>query len=233
MSAKEISFVFTSLTHMTRRSFVGASALIAGAIALGACSPPSEPQEPAAGVTEAETDTERGCAGPEAMALARKIVERSSGNGLTVCSAESCTGGLVTAALTDIPGSSSAVIGGVCSYATSVKESVLGVPTNITQDDAIGVVSAECAKAMATGVRSLMGADIAVSTTGLAGPGGGEPGKPVGTVWFAIDSARGTSSVSQHFEGDRTRVREQATAFALGLILEEMDALEAKPPRFP
>lgn len=206
--------------HMTRRSFLGASALATGTLALGGCASQSEP--PA--TTESGTEAVRGCAGAEALDLAKRIIERGTEAALTVCSAESCTGGLVTAALTDISGSSAVVLGGVCSYATAVKESVLGVPTDITRDDAIGVVSGECAEAMATGVRSLLGADIAVSTTGLAGPGGQEPEKPVGTVWFGIDSERGTRSVRQLFEGDRIDVRELATAYALNLILEEIEA---------
>ena len=168
---------------------------------------------------------ERGCAGAEAMVLAKAIIERASEAGLTVASAESCTGGLVCGALTDIAGSSAVVLGGVCSYAVPVKEAVLGVPQDITRADAIGVVSAECAEAMATGVRQLMGADIAVSTTGIAGPGGEEPGKPVGTVWFAVDSEQGTRSVRAVFDGDRMAVREQACAYALSLVLDEIEAM--------
>lgn len=168
-----------------------------------------------------------GTSGPEAFRLAERIVADATQAQLTVATAESCTGGLVCGAMTDVAGSSAVVLGGVCSYAIPVKERVLGVSDAITQDPAVGVVSSPCAEAMAAGVRRLLGADIAVSTTGIAGPGGAEPGKPVGTVWFAIDSELGTRSVCRCFDGDRGEVRRQATACALTLVIEEIEALGA------
>ncbi|MBO7675815.1 MAG: CinA family protein [Atopobiaceae bacterium] len=155
-------------------------------------------------------------------ALLHDLITRASEAGVTVGTAESCTGGLVCAALTDVPGSSAVVRGGIVSYAVPVKEDVLGVPNSITQGPGIGVVSSECAQAMSRGARRVLGCDIAVSTTGIAGPSGAEPGKPVGTVWFGIASTRGVRSKRCVFAGSRTQVREQAVDEALSLVLEEL-----------
>lgn len=155
--------------------------------------------------------------------LAERVLAKARAKGLTVGAAESCTGGLVCAALTDIPGSSDVVRGGVVSYAVPVKEAVLGVPTSITQNPAVGVVSGECAEHMARGVRAVVESDIAVATTGIAGPGGAEPNKPIGTVWFGVASTRGTISEMHIFEGDRQQVRESAVLFALSLLEDEID----------
>lgn len=153
--------------------------------------------------------------------LAKNVIRACSDAGITVGTAESCTGGLVCGALTAVPGSSAVVRGGVVSYATAVKESVLGVPTDITREESVGVVSEECARAMSEGARDVLGCDVAVSVTGIAGPGGGEPGKPVGTVWFGFASSRGTGSQLHVFEGDRAEVRRQAVEAALELLLRE------------
>jgi nicotinamide-nucleotide amidase len=157
--------------------------------------------------------------------LLTQILARASEAGVSIGTAESCTGGLVCSALTDVPGSSAVVRGGVVSYAVKVKEDVLGVSPSITSDPKVGVVSAECAEAMCVGVRRVLGCDLAVSTTGIAGPGGAEPGKPVGTVWFGVSSRRGVRSKLVTFAGDRSQVREQAVREALSLLLEELDAL--------
>ena len=158
--------------------------------------------------------------------LAAEIVSMAGSLGLTVACAEACTGGLVAAALTDVPGSSSAVMGGVVSYAVSVKERVLGVPVSITRDPEVGVVSEACARSMAEGVRRALAADIGVSTTGIAGPGGAEPGKPVGTVCFAVSSQGGTRTCTCHFEGSRTDVREAACHQALELVFGELERIK-------
>lgn len=155
----------------------------------------------------------------------RHLIARASERGVTIGTAESCTGGMICSALTDIPGSSAVVRGGIVSYAVAIKESVLGVSPSITNDPAVGVVSAECAEAMCMGARRVLGCDLAVSTTGIAGPGGAEPGKPVGTVWFGVASDRGVRSRLRTFSGDRSHVRAQAVDEALSLLLEELDSL--------
>lgn len=155
----------------------------------------------------------------------RRLIARASERGVTIGTAESCTGGLICSALTDVPGSSAVVRGGIVSYAVAIKESVLGVSPSITNDPKVGVVSAQCAEAMCVGARRVLGCDVAVSTTGIAGPGGAEPGKPVGTVWFGVASERGVRSKLQTFAGDRSHVRDQAVAEALSLLLEELDSI--------
>ncbi len=161
----------------------------------------------------------------ERYALCERIIRVASGAHLTVGTAESCTGGLVCGALTDVPGSSAVVRGGIVSYAVPVKESVLGVPDSITQNPQVGVVSSECAAAMCKGACRVLACDVAVSVTGIAGPGGEEPGKPVGTVWFGVASSVGTSTFVRVFPGDRAAVRAQAVDFALGLIVHEIERL--------
>ena len=153
----------------------------------------------------------------DATALAARVLDAARGRGLTVGTAESCTGGLVEGALTAVPGSSDVVKGAIGSYACSVKHAVLGVDEAIL--DSVGPVSPECAAAMAEGARSALGCDLAVSVTGIAGPGGAEPGKPVGLVWFGVSDANGTRTESVTFPGDRSEVRLRAVMHALGLLL--------------
>lgn len=145
----------------------------------------------------------------------------------TIATAESCTGGLVAARLTDRPGSSAFMLGGVVSYSNEVKTDVLGVPAELIER--LGAVSEPVAAAMAEGARATTGADIAVSTTGIAGPGGAVPGKPVGTVCFglAIDG-RPTRTVTRTFPGDRTMVRTLSTTFALHLVLGALTGKRAE-----
>lgn len=158
----------------------------------------------------------------ERYMLCQRILEEAAHAHLTVGTAESCTGGLVCGALTDVPGSSAVVRGGIVSYAVPVKEHVLGVPASITQDPQVGVVSSECAAAMCEGARRVLACDVAVSVTGIAGPGGEEPGKPVGTVWFGIASSLGTHTHVRVFSGDRAAVRSQAVDYALALMAREL-----------
>lgn len=152
---------------------------------------------------------------------AHRVVERAVRSGKKVATAESCTGGLVCGAITDVAGSSDALVGGVVSYANEVKEHVLGVPASVLAS--VGAVSEETARAMANGVRELLHADVAVSTTGVAGPGGGSADKPVGTVWFGISNADGTRAYLEHFDGNRSEVRNQAVGFALRLLEEGLE----------
>ena len=139
--------------------------------------------------------------------------------GKTLVTAESLTGGGIGHALTSVSGSSAVYKGGIISYTNEVKNKVLGVPEPVLEQ--FGAVSEPVAKAMAEGAKRLLNADIAVSVTGLAGPGADEYGNPVGTVF--IGYADDTRTVVQHhvFAGDREAVRDQTIVSALNLILEQ------------
>ena len=136
--------------------------------------------------------------------------------GLTLATAESCTGGLVSARLTAIPGSSAVYLGGVVAYSDEVKERELGVPARLLQEH--GAVSAEAAQAMAQGVRERLGADVGVAVTGVAGPGGGTEEKPVGLVFVHAAGPDGEEARRTELPGDREMVRGRATAAALHLV---------------
>lgn len=148
--------------------------------------------------------------------LAEKLVAEFRARGLTCGTAESCTGGGVGSAITAVPGSSEVFMGGIISYDNSVKKSVLGVPESIL--DGVGPVSEECARAMAEGARRVLKVDVAVSVTGLAGPGG-DGVRPAGYIWFGIASAQGTRTVNCVFPGDRSAVRSAAVEQAVRLLL--------------
>jgi nicotinamide-nucleotide amidase len=135
---------------------------------------------------------------------------------LTLATAESCTGGLVAARLTSVPGSSAVFKGGVVSYADDVKESALGVPHEVLERH--GAVSAEAAKAMAEGARERLGAEVGVSVTGVAGPDGGSEEKPVGLVFVHAVGPDGEEARRTDFPGDRDMIRGRATAAALHLV---------------
>lgn len=155
---------------------------------------------------------------PNLFVACEELLGFARERGLTLGCAESCTGGLVCGCLTAVPGSSDVVRGSVVSYAVPVKRSVLGVSAEVLDDPALGAVSRECAEQMASGARRVLGCDVAVSVTGIAGPGGAEPGKPVGTVWVATSSDRGVRSRVFHFEGDRAGVRHQVVRAAVDLL---------------
>ena len=150
-------------------------------------------------------------------AAAERLVALCSAAGVTVCAAESCTGGLVGAAITSAPGASAVFAGAVVSYSNAVKERVLGVPAEVLRSD--GAVSERCARAMAEGARRLLGTDVSVSVTGIAGPGGGTPEKPAGLVHFAAASASGTVHDRAIFTGGREEVRTKAAMHAIGMLL--------------
>jgi nicotinamide-nucleotide amidase len=135
---------------------------------------------------------------------------------LTLATAESCTGGLVGARLTEIPGSSDVYLGGAVAYSNDVKERTLGVPAETLA--AYGAVSAETASAMAQGARAAFGADVAVAVTGVAGPGGGTPEKPVGLVHVAAAGPMGERDARLDFPGDRETIRTRAVTLALHLV---------------
>ncbi len=148
--------------------------------------------------------------------LCCKVLKRLEGK--TLVTAESCTGGGIGAALTAIAGSSAVYKGGIISYTNWVKNRILGVDIELL--DTHGAVSAPVAEAMAIGARNALQADIAVSVTGLAGPGGDEFGNPVGTVFIGYSDAAQTLSRKYHFPGSREDVRNQAIQKALDLVLE-------------
>lgn len=147
--------------------------------------------------------------------LCSEILQAYSGR--TLATAESCTGGMIGAALTAIPGSSAVYKGGVISYTDSVKQALLGVDEKLLQT--YGAVSAPVARAMASGARVSLHADAAVSVTGLAGPGGDAFGNPVGTVFIGYADDKQTISREFHFLGNRQEIREQAATEALKLVL--------------
>lgn len=148
------------------------------------------------------------------------VVQKALATKATVATAESCTGGLIAASLTEVPGSSAVVRGGVVSYVNDVKMKSLDVPETAFVDGS--AVCEDVAVAMALGAASELGADVACSVTGIAGPGGEEPGKPVGTVWIGISSSGSAFAKEFHFKGNRENVRAQATQAALEMILEAL-----------
>ena len=160
----------------------------------------------------------------ELVALARRVIDANRAAGRTVAVAESCTGGLVGAALTEIPGSSDVLLASIVSYADASKVALLGVGSDIIET--FGSVSVAAAWAMARGMVTRSGADVAVAITGVAGPDGGSERKPVGTVVFAVALKGGNpddiNSDKKHF-GDLGRggVRLQAALCALELLLPE------------
>lgn len=151
----------------------------------------------------------------------KEIADTLRRRGLWLAVAESCTGGLLAGRITDLPGSSSYFLGGVVAYADAVKQEVLKVPRHLLC--AYGAVSAECARAMAEGARCLMGADIALATTGIAGPGGGSAPKPVGLVYVAAARRDGGTRVQElRLSGTRDHIRQQTVDAALGLLAEAL-----------
>ena len=150
------------------------------------------------------------------MNLCCDVISRLQGK--TLVTAESLTGGGIGAAITEVPGSSAVYKGGVICYTDAVKNTVLGVPEEILRE--FGAVSAQTARHMAFGVRRLLHSDIAVSVTGLAGPGGDEYGNPVGTVFIGYEDQTRSEVHQFIFSGNREAVRNQTVEAALKLILD-------------
>lgn len=155
---------------------------------------------------------------------ASAVIEALGAAGKTVTTAESCTGGWIAKALTDVAGSSACFAYGIVSYSNGAKESLLGVANQTLVDH--GAVSQSTVSEMASGALNLSGADMAVAVSGVAGPGGGSDEKPVGTVCFAW-AVRGSTKIEvdtdqQHFSGDRDSVRSQTVDFALVGIQERL-----------
>ena len=138
--------------------------------------------------------------------------------GLRLATAESCTGGLLADRLTDIPGSSDYFLGGIVAYAYEAKVALLKVSWDTLQ--AYGAVSSETVLEMARGACRALGADLAVSVSGIAGPGGGLPNKPVGTTWFGLVAADREWSFVRKFDGDRVQNKAQASETALELLAD-------------
>ena len=153
--------------------------------------------------------------------LAANLVSALESKGLTCATAESCTGGGVGSAITSVAGSSAVFLGGVISYSNDVKADVLGVSRDSLAR--VGAVSSEVASQMATGARRVIGSDLAVSLTGIAGPGGGSAEKPVGLVWFGLATPSGVSTQSRIFSGDRAAIRAAAVEHALCLLLSAVE----------
>ncbi|MEE1077137.1 MAG: nicotinamide-nucleotide amidohydrolase family protein [Acutalibacteraceae bacterium] len=152
------------------------------------------------------------------------VVKALAENNMKISTAESCTGGLISKKITEVSGSSAVFDCGVCSYSNEIKNKVLGVDKAVL--DTLGAVSAETAKQMAKGVRLLSNSDIAVSTTGIAGPTGATPQKPVGLVYIGLSTAQGDIAVkallAENKTNTRERVRELAAATALYLAYKNI-----------
>jgi len=158
----------------------------------------------------------------EIQALAAAVADRLMGCGRLLVTAESCTGGWVAKACTDLAGSSRWFLGGVVAYANSAKTAVLGVPVAVLERE--GAVSEAVVRAMACAALQRLGGQVAVAVSGIAGPDGAAPGKPVGTVWFAWAVRSGDQlevrARCRHFAGEREAVRRQAVREAFQGVLE-------------
>lgn len=154
--------------------------------------------------------------------LEERINRLLTGRGLWLAVAESCTGGLISHRITNIPGASAYFRGGIVSYANEAKMILLGVQESTL--DRFGAVSEQTVKEMATGVRNVLSADFGLAVSGIAGPGGGTPDKPVGTTWIGLSTPGEEISQSFWFQGDRVQIKEQAAQAALELLLRYLDA---------
>jgi nicotinamide-nucleotide amidase len=158
--------------------------------------------------------------------LAERLQGICLGRGLTVSLAESCTGGLVAAAITEVPGSSGYFVGGVVSYADSAKAGLLGVPEATLA--AHGAVSAQVALAMAVGARERLGTSLAASVTGIAGPDGGTAEKPLGLTYVGVADGAGTDVRRFTWPGDREVNRHESARAVLELLVERAEALPGR-----
>jgi nicotinamide-nucleotide amidase len=148
--------------------------------------------------------------------LARAVLEHLARRDETLAVAESCTGGLLGAMITEVPGASEVFLGGVISYSNAAKEAIVGVPGDLLENH--GAVSEQVARAMAAGVRERLGATWGVSITGIAGPGGGTGDKPVGLVYWAVAAPDRVAAEHRVFSGDRSTVRLRSVHSALDLL---------------
>lgn len=213
-----VALVFTIVSML---DYIAKSRFLLGFKGSGASSEPSAHAKRAA-------DASRGDAPDESIGeLARRVLASARDSGLSVGTAESLTGGMICASLTAIPGSSAFVKGGIVSYVNEVKSGVLAVDSAVLARE--GAVCSEVAASMAEGARRALGCDVAVSVTGIAGPTGAEPGKPVGTVWMGLSSPRGTETRRLSFSGDRDEVRTATVAAALEALDGALAAARKTP----
>jgi PncC family amidohydrolase len=159
------------------------------------------------------------------VALAERLQGVCLGRKVTVAVAESCTGGLVADAITDIPGSSGYFLGAIVSYADTAKAALLGVPTEVLS--AHGAVSAQVGRAMAEGVRERFAADLAAAVTGVAGPDGGSEAKPVGLTYVAVATEEGADVRRFVWSGDRSANKEASAAAVLEILVEWANRAES------
>jgi len=159
---------------------------------------------------------------PALVALAERLQGICVGRGLTVATAESCTGGLVGEAITSVAGSSEYFLGALVAYADEAKTAILGVPAEMLA--AHGAVSAQVARAMAEGARTRLRSSLAVSVTGIAGPDGGSEAKPVGLTYLGLASAEGVDVRKHIFDSDRAGNRVAAATAALAWLIEQAEA---------
>lgn len=141
--------------------------------------------------------------------------------GYSISTAESCTGGLLSYALTSISGASTYFMGGIVAYSNAIKEQFLGVQAKTLLDH--GAVSQETALEMADGVRTKLGTDVGLSTTGVAGPTGGRPEKPVGLVWIGISTPASSRAFECHFEGERLEIMKETVVEVLTRLLDDLN----------
>ncbi len=160
----------------------------------------------------------------ELLTLSSSVGEALAEQNLTISTAESCTGGLLSHVLTGISGSSAYFIGGVVAYSNAIKERVLGVETKTLIDH--GAVSGPTAWQMADGIRIKFGTDIGLSTTGVAGPTGGTPDKPVGLVWMGISTLEKTITFDCHFKGERIEIMRSTVIEILTCLLDQLDFID-------
>jgi PncC family amidohydrolase len=169
-----------------------------------------------------------GSAEESLVALAERLQGICLGSGLTVATSESCTGGLVASIITDVAGSSGYFRGGIVAYADEAKASLLGVPRDVLA--AHGAVSAQVARAMATGARERLGVDLVAAVTGIAGPGGGSEAKPVGLTYVAVADAGDVLVRRFVWRGDRHANKVASAGAALELLVERA-AAQPRPSR--
>jgi PncC family amidohydrolase len=150
-----------------------------------------------------------------------RVARALRAQGKTLALAESCTGGLIGHRLTNVPGASDVFLGGIVAYAYEAKERLLGVHHQTLYDH--GAVSRETALEMARGARQALGADIGLSVTGIAGPTGGLPGKPIGLTWIALSTREGESAEEHLWQGDRAANKERSAEAALEMLLAAID----------
>ena len=154
------------------------------------------------------------------MNVVENILIEARKKGIKIACAESCTGGLIGAALTEIAGISEVFNGSAVTYSNEAKKNILGVKDDTLKN--FGAVSEQCAIEMAEGALKIYDADVSISVTGIAGPDGGSELKPVGTVWFGVASEKNSNAFMIKFSGSRNEIRNSAVNFALKKILQKM-----------